>query len=99
MAEAKAQALVKADQNAARDEAKKANSAMASARAAVQEKEKAKAALTDAEKQVKEAEANMNAVNAQSKAAAMYATVMDAKMRMEMAKKRVQELSVTAGTA
>merc|ERR1712070_1344926 len=36
---------------------------------------------------------------AYAKASAMYATVMDAKMRMEMSKKRVQELSVTAGTA
>merc|ERR1711865_752507 len=36
---------------------------------------------------------------AYAKASALYSTVMDAKMRSEMAKKRVEELKVDAGTA
>jgi len=124
MAEARGEAQVKADQEAAKRQATEANKAMATARAAVAAKEKAKAALTDAQKQMEGATAKVKAVETQSKASrneakklaenngsddevkaayakasGLYATVMDAKMRLEMAKKRVTELGGKVDTA
>jgi len=122
--EARAQAVVAADQSAAKAEADKANKAMAVARSAVADKEKAKAALKAAQESLKKMKAEEKTVNAQSrqaraaakklaegggsdaavkdayaKASSLYAKVMDAKMRREMAKKRVEELGGTASKA
>jgi len=117
MSEARGEAQVKADQEAAKREAEQANRAMATARAAVAAKEKAKASLNEAKQQMKTAQTKVDTLNTQAnaarddakqvaegsnsddevkaayaKASTLYAAQMDAKMRLEMATKRVSEL-------